>query len=147
MNKNGEILIVDDDGDDVEIVCDTLKHLAIPNKVTCFTNAHELLTHLREMESEPFFILCDFRMPLMNGLELKQMIQQDETLRKKIVPFLLYSTTIDTATFNAALAAGVQGFFLKPITIQALRDLLQTIIKYMNDVMGVSDSGSMAKTD
>lgn len=146
MNKNGEILIVEDDKDDIELVCDAIRELKIQNEVICFTSANDVLTHLRKVDSDPFFILSDLRMPLVNGLELKQMIYADENLIKKAIPFILYSTTINSSTFNTALAVGVQGFFLKPASLHGLRDLLETVLKYMNDVMGNSELNHLAKT-
>ena len=146
MNKKGEILIVEDDKDDSDFVCEAFKDLKIANEVICFTNANDVLIHLRKVDSDPFFILSDLRMPLINGLELKQMIYADENLIKKAIPFILYSTTINSATFNTSLAVGVQGFFVKPASLDALRDLLETIVKYMNDVMGNSEFSHLAKT-
>ena len=146
MNKNGEIIIVEDDGDDSDFVCESLKDLKIQNEVICFNNANDALTHLRKVDSDPFFILADLRMPLINGLELKQMIYADENLIKKAVPYILYSTTINSSIFNTALAVGVQGFFVKPASMDGLRDLLETILKYMNDVMGNSEFTQMHKT-
>ena len=146
MNKNGEILIVEDDGDDRDMICEALKDLKIRNEVFCFNSAHDVLAHLRKVDSDPFFILCDLRMPLVNGLELKQMIYADENLIKKAVPFILCSTTIDSSVFNTALAVGVQGFFVKPPSMQELIDLLETILKYMNDIMGNSDFRKLGKT-
>lgn len=145
MNKKGEIIIVEDDKDDSDFVCDALKELKITNEVICFNNVNDVLTHLRKVEADPFFILSDLRMPMVNGLELKQMIYADENLIKKAVPFILYSTTVNSSTFNTALSVGVQGFFVKPSSMSALRDLLETILKYMNDVMGDSDDLRHAK--
>ena len=65
MNKYGEILIVEDDGDDRDIVCDSLKELEVDNEVVCFKNANDALVHLRKEDSDPFFILSDLRMPLV----------------------------------------------------------------------------------
>src|SRR5438128_2321567 len=114
MNKLGEIIIVDDDADDLQLLCDAIANLKIENKIMTFKQASEVLEHLRKIDSDPFFIISDFRMHIINGLELRQMIYTDDNLIKKAVPFILYSTTIDSQAFNMALAIGVQGFFLKP---------------------------------
>ena len=74
MNKKGEILIVEDDGDDSDFVCEAFKELKIQNEVMCFHSANDVLIHLRKVDSDPFFILSDLQMPMVNGLELKQMI-------------------------------------------------------------------------
>ena len=55
MNKKGEILIVEDDGDDSDFVCETFKELKIQNEVICFHSANDVLIHLRKVDSDPFF--------------------------------------------------------------------------------------------
>jgi CheY-like chemotaxis protein len=136
MNKQGEILIVDDDPDDAQMICDAAEEIKIPNKCVILTSAEDTLAYLRKVDSDPFFIICDFRMPRINGLELKQMIQADENLIRKAIPFILFSTSIDSNVFNLALSIGVQGFYVKPATFTELQELLQTIYTYLVQAVG-----------
>ena len=136
MNKQGEIIIVDDDQDDCEILSDTLKSLNIQNKIICFNYVTDVLTHLRKIDSDPFIIFSDIRMPTINGFELKQMIHADKHLIKKSIPFILFSTTIDSNVFTTALSVGVQGIFTKPVLINDLKIKLEAIMNYFNDCFG-----------
>jgi len=136
MNKLGEIIVVDDDNEDMELLCDALKDLKIENKVLCFSQASQALEYLRKFDSDPFFIISDYRMPIINGLELKQMIYADENLIKKAIPFILYSATIDSQAFNMALAIGVQGFFVKPMKFEELKKMLRRVHDYLINCFG-----------
>jgi CheY-like chemotaxis protein len=136
MNKKGEIIVVEDDPDDTEMICDAFKALEIPNKITCFSNARETLDHLRKVDADPFLILSDVRMPVINGFELKQMMYADENLLKKAVPFVLFSTTIDSFSFNTALLIGVQGYFIKPSSVKELQQTLRRINDYFQHCFG-----------
>jgi CheY-like chemotaxis protein len=136
MNKRGEIVIVDDDSDDLEMFSEVIKELKIDNKPLCFTQAAEALEYLRKVDSDPFFIMSDYRMPIINGLELKQMIYTDENLIKKAIPFILYSVTIDNQAFNMALSVGVQGFFVKPAKFGDLKKTFGCIHEYLCSCFG-----------
>lgn len=136
MNKKGEILIVDDDPDDAQMICDAADEIKIPNKRVIVRSAEDALSYLRKIDSDPFFIICDFRMPKINGLELKQMIQADENLIRKAIPFILFSSSIESSVFNLALSIGVQGFYVKPASFRELYELLQTIYNYHTQAVG-----------
>lgn len=138
MNKKGEIIIVDDDEDDCEIFVESLQRLDVPNKVVCFKSVQETLCYLRKVDSDPFLIISDLRMPGINGLEFRQMIYADMNLVKKAIPFILFTLTIDRISFNTALVVGVQGFFVKPISLQEMDETLSLIINYFQKSFGNS---------
>lgn len=136
MNKKGEIIIVDDDEDDCQLFSESLQRIKITNKVVCFANVQDTLNYLRKIDSDPFLIFSDLRMPGINGLEFKQMISADENLVKKAIPFVLFTLAIDNTSFNTALTIGVQGFFVKPLSVDELDDTLSTIINYFQKNFG-----------
>ena len=136
MNKQGEILIIDDDAEDAQMICDAAEAINIPNKRVTVGSAEDALAYLRKIDSDPFFIICDFRMPRINGLELKQMIQADEQLVRKAIPFIMFSTSIESNVFNLALSLGVQGFYVKPSSFTELQKLLQTVYDFMIQAVG-----------
>lgn len=136
MNKLGEIIVVDDDLDDRDLICELCKELNVPNKVFCFNSVGDALSHLRGEESDPFFILSDLHMPVIDGFGFKQVIQADAGLVNKGIPFILYSIGTHNGAFNKALSLGVQGFLIKPSTYPELRACIELVIKYMNLAMG-----------
>lgn len=136
MNKQGEIVIVDDDIEDSDLIIEAFKELGFENKVICFQKAPDVLEYLRKIDSDPFFIIADLRMPIINGLELRQMIYTDENLIQKAVPFVLYSTAVSSSAFNMALTVGVQGFLIKPASFEQLRERLRLVYNYMNECFG-----------
>jgi CheY-like chemotaxis protein len=104
MNKKGEIVIVDDDIEDCELFTESLQKLGIINKEVCFQTVKDALDYLRKVDSDPFIIISDLRMPIINGFEFRQMMYADENLIKKAIPFVLFSLNISSADFNTALS-------------------------------------------
>src|SRR3954462_11502445 len=93
MQKNGPILVIDDDNEDLELIGDALKSLNVKNDIELFQDAHESLEFLAKTSRKPFFILCDVNMNEMSGFELRQEINKLENMELKSIPFLFLSTS------------------------------------------------------
>ncbi len=130
MSKKGSILLVDDDKDDQQLILDILENCGIKNKVVCLSNGEEALEYLLQMKNAPFLILCDVNMPLMNGIELRQRITDNELLRKKSIPFIFLTTTASPSAVKDAYEMSVQGFFEKGSDIKSFQELIKLIYNY-----------------
>lgn len=128
--KNGPILLVEDDVDDQEIIIDALQTLGVQNEVKTFDNGQKALDFLKIMDKQPFLIISDLNLPVMNGLQLKFEIQNDEYLRTKSIPFIFLSTSGDKKAVEEAFHLQVQGFFVKEISYEGINKQLKGIIDY-----------------
>jgi CheY-like chemotaxis protein len=124
------IVIIDDDSDDQEIIGELTLKLRPGHPQRCFSNGVDALKYLETTEEQPFIILCDVNMPLMNGLELLQEIQETPFLKEKSIPFVMLSTSGDKRYVQKAYDLGVQGFFQKPADLKELRYILQLIFDF-----------------
>lgn len=130
MPKNGPIILIDDDADDQEILQEILKNLNVKNDLVIFKNGHEAEAYLRTTADRPFLILCDINMPVMNGLELRTLIESDPVLKQKSIPFIFLSTTGNPIAVRKAYDLTVQGFFQKQNNLEELTNNLKMIIEY-----------------
>jgi CheY-like chemotaxis protein len=64
-------------------------------------------------------------MPLMNGLELLETIQNTPYLKNKSIPFIFLSTSGDKRYVQKGYDLCVQGFFQKPSDLKELRLVIQ----------------------
>jgi CheY-like chemotaxis protein len=126
----GPIVIVDDDQDDQEIYAEAVKAIGIVNDIRFFDEGQQLLNYLYHTAEKPFIILSDINMPQLNGLQMKEVIQRDEFLRTKGIPFVFISTNAGKETVRQAHALSVQGFFQKPTTMDEIKDMLQKLFDY-----------------
>ena len=126
----GPIVIVDDDHDDQDIYAEAIKAIGIANDIRPFYEGRHLLDYLYNTTEKPFVILSDINMPQMNGLQLKEVIQQDDFLRSKGIPFVFISTNAGKETVRQAHALSVQGFFQKPVTMEEIKYMLQKLFDY-----------------
>jgi CheY-like chemotaxis protein len=130
MNRKGPIIIIEDDQDDQDVLKEVFESLPYPNKIMFFADGEEALVFLQKSTVTPFIIFSDINMPKLNGMELREKIQQNEDLRLKSIPFLFFSTTAEQKHIIEAYSKSVQGFFVKPNTFIEIKETIQTIVEY-----------------
>lgn len=117
MEKNNyeqvTLLLVEDDDVDALGIERALKKLKIINPVQRAKNGVEGLKLMRELdfESRPFIVLLDLNMPLMNGLEMLEVIRSDENISKSVI-FVLTTSKADEDKV-AAYKKNVAGYIVK----------------------------------
>jgi CheY-like chemotaxis protein len=126
----GPIMIVEDDADDQSLMHELLTEMGLANELISFANGVEALDYLTSGKEIPALIISDINMPLMNGIEFRRKLCDDEALRRKNIPFVFLTTTAEPVTVSIAYKLHVQGFFEKKNNYEALRHQLAQIIGY-----------------
>ena len=133
MNKNGTIIIVEDDPEDQEVLVEIFEKLKYPNKVLYFFDGHKVLEYLESSNDKPFIIISDINLPKLSGLALRDKLHNNEQLRLRCIPYLFLTTSIAHKDVIDAYSKSVQGFFVKPVRFNELERLIQNIITYWKD--------------
>ncbi len=133
MNKNGPIIIIEDDPDDQELFEDIFKELEYTNPVLYFFDGEKALAYLSTSKDQPFLILSDINLPKLNGFKLREKIHNNEQLRLKCIPYLFFTTSIDQRSVIEAYSQSIQGFFTKPSSYKELSRIIKNIIGYWKD--------------
>lgn len=129
MAKDGVILYIDDDSDDQEVVAQAFTELGIPNKVVGLRTGEQALHYLRTTEP-PFLILCDYKLPGMEGTALRRIIEADQELQAKAIPFVFVSTTVSKAMVQEVYSMNVQGLFEKGFRFEEIKEVMGQIYHY-----------------
>ncbi len=118
QGKHRHILIVDDRWENRDV----LTHLLEPLDFTVHHAAHGKLA-LEVMEQQlPDLVILDLSMPVMDGFELLEQIRK--TTRYNEIPLLVSSASVSPKDQRMSLAAGSNGFLVKPLKVQELFDAL-----------------------
>ena len=126
-NPNMKILVVDDFSTMRRIVRNLLKELG-------FSNVHEAedgveaLNKLRN-ENNFDFVVSDWNMPNMTGIELLKVIRADPAL--KHLPLLMVTAEAKRENIIEAAQAGASGYVVKPFTAATLDEKLKKIFLTM----------------
>lgn len=77
-------------------------------------------------EGKPFeFIISDWNMPTMSGLELLKNVRADATMVK--TPFLMVTAENDQENVVVAIKSGVSNYVVKPFSAQILKEKIEKI--------------------
>ena len=130
MNKNGPVIIIEDDPDDREFLREIFKKLNYQNEVLFFFDGELALEHINTTEDLPFLVLSDINMPKLNGFALREKLKTDEKLSNKCIPYLFFSTASNQKSVIDAYSLSVQGFFVKPSSMVELEKTISVIMEY-----------------
>jgi len=129
--RSGPIIVVEDDIDDKEIFDAALQELQSTNKIIWFNNCDDAWDYLKKTTDSPFIIFSDVNLPKKSGLEFKKQIDEDKQLRKKSIPFVFYSTSVNQDTVNDAYTKmTVQGFFQKSNRFEEMKQTIKLVLDY-----------------
>ncbi|CAQ84772.1 MULTISPECIES: chemotaxis response regulator CheY [Photorhabdus] len=123
-NKDLRFLVVDDFSTMRRIVRNLLKELGF-NNVEEAQDGSEALTKIRSSQFD--FIISDWNMPNMDGLELLKIIREDAQLAK--IPVLMVTAEAKKENIIAAAQAGASGYVVKPFTAATLEEKLNKIFE------------------
>jgi len=118
-----KILVVDDFPTQRKLIKRSLLALGFEN----VKEATDGVDALEKLHSEEFeFIICDWNMPKMMGIDLLRAVRADEKLSR--MPFLMVTAEAKRENIIEAAKAGVSNYIAKPFTVEALQEKMQDIL-------------------
>lgn len=125
-DPNMKILVVDDFSTMRRIVRNLLKELGFSNVY----EAEDGVDALRKLRAETFdFVVSDWNMPNMTGIDLLREIRKDGAL--KHLPVLMVTAEAKKENIIEAAQAGASGYVVKPFTAITLDEKLKKIFLTM----------------
>jgi len=123
-NPNMKILIVDDFSTMRRIVKNALHDLGYTN----MTEADDGATALPLLKEGDFeFVVTDWNMPGMTGIDLLKAIRADAKL--KSIPVLMVTAEAQRDQIVEAAKSGVNGYIIKPFTAATLKEKIDKIFE------------------
>ena len=123
MSKDIRILAVDDDMINLKLLKSMLKKVANVVEVVEASNGSDAIGVLKSRDDIDL-ILLDIIMPVMNGIEMLKVVRADDNLKQ--LPIIVLTT--DETKKSEALEYGANGFLMKPIRAEELKNKINTVI-------------------
>ena len=124
MNKDMKILVVDDFSTMRRIIKNLLRDLGFSNADEA-DDGNSALPMLQTGKYD--FLVTDWNMPGMTGIELLQHVRADANL--KSLPVLMVTAEAKRDQIVAAAQAGVNGYVVKPFTAAVLKEKIEKIFE------------------
>lgn len=144
MNRDSKpitILMADDDEDDRRLTQEAFEEGRLINDVRYVEHGEELMDYLRKEgkyaapadAQRPGLILLDLNMPRKDGRTVLKEIKSDPDLRQ--IPVVVLTTSKADEDVYKSYDLGVNSYIVKPVTFEALVDILQTLEKYWFEIV------------
>ncbi len=126
--QDTRFLVVDDFSTMRRIMRNLLKELGFMN----VEEAEDGVEALAKLRADKFdFVVSDWNMPNMTGIELLQAIRADAGLRH--LPVLMVTAEAKRENIIMAAQAGASGYVVKPFTAAKLDEKLMKIFRTMQE--------------
>lgn len=129
MNTKIKFLIVDDLKSMRWIIIKRLREIGFHNFVEA-DDGDKALEALKKAlsEKQPIeFIISDWNMPNMRGIDLLKEVRADESLKN--LPFLMITAEAEQVQMQEALEAGADAYAFKPFTQEELKEKLLLVLE------------------
>jgi CheY-like chemotaxis protein len=135
------ILMADDDADDRRLTQEAFEEGRLINDLRFVENGEQLIEYLRKEgpyappadAPRPGLILLDLNMPRKDGRTVLKEIKSDPELRQ--IPVCVLTTSKADEDIYKSYDLGVNSYIVKPVTFEALVDILQTLEKYWFEIV------------
>lgn len=122
-----KILIVDDNNMNREITQFMVEELGAKAVTTC--DGKEALDTFRKSERGDFdCIIMDLMMPVMDGFEASERIRNLDREDAHTIPIIPLSASSSEEDMEKAVESGMNGYLVKPVSIDLLKHTLQNMI-------------------
>lgn len=122
-----KILIVDDNNMNREITQFMVEELGAKAVTTC--DGKEALDTFRKSERGDFdCIIMDLMMPVMDGFEASERIRNLDREDARTIPIIPLSASSSEEDMEKAVESGMNGYLVKPVSIDLLKHTLQNMI-------------------
>ena len=140
------ILMADDDADDRLLAQDALSESKIPGELRFVENGEELMDYLQRRgrfsaasAPRPGLILLDLNMPKKDGREALREIKANPDLRR--IPVVVLTTSRADTDIGHVYDLGANSFISKPVSFDALVNMMRTVGHYWFETVELPNSG------
>jgi two-component system response regulator len=128
---DGEILLVEDSQDDVDLTLHTLRRENLANNISVVRDGEEALDFLfcrgpyakRSRELLPRLVLLDLKLPKVDGIEVLRQIKGDP--RTKIIPVVILTSSREERDLVDGYNLGANSYIQKPVDFDQFRQVVK----------------------
>jgi CheY-like chemotaxis protein len=133
------ILLVEDDPGHAVLIERNLRRAGIANEIITVDNGQKSVDFLfkkngyeNDRSPDPFLILLDLNMPVMNGYQVLEVIKKDERTRK--IPIVVLTTTDNPQEVARCYELGCNVYITKPVEYEKFSEAIRSLGLFLSIV-------------
>jgi DNA-binding response OmpR family regulator len=119
------VFLVDDDSDDLEIMCEALYENSYKGPVETLSNGRELMNKLSNGKALPHVIVLDLNMPFKDGFQTLNEIRNNPSFSQ--IPVVVLTASTRKEDEIRSLESGCNYFFTKPFKMEHYEMVVKVI--------------------
>ncbi|QSB25660.1 response regulator [Flavobacterium sp. CLA17] len=138
MNKNGPIVLIENNQGDRKLFMEIFSELELSNEVLYFNSASNAYHYLTSKKIKAFLIFSDI--VLLNTTDEKLIHVTYEKLSIELNCPCLFFTTAFTQCFVIDLySVPTQTYVIKPYSYDRFKEIIKTILEYWSKIKSIED--------
>ncbi len=133
MNKDGIILIAENDEQHFEMIKNGLLRAGVSNRIMRLSDGRRTLDYLlnrnpesaTEQDSQEYILFMDVNLPEVGGVEVLEELKKSEQLSK--IPVIMLTAADDPNIVNRCYDLGCATYVVKPTDSTDFRECIQNI--------------------
>lgn len=127
------ILLVEDDHNDVLLINRAFQKVNIANPIIVVNDGEQAVSYLAGREpyvdrALPMLVLLDLKLPRKSGHEVLEWLRQQPNLKR--LPVVVLTASSESSDVNRAYDLGANSYLVKPVTFDALVEMVKTLNLY-----------------
>jgi len=153
-NRQVEILLVEDSGEDIELTLHALRKENLANHIHVARDGEQALDFLfckgdysgRSFDTPPKLVLLDLKLPKVDGMEVLKRLKADA--RTRTIPVVILTSSREERDLVNGYGLGANSYIQKPVDFQQFRETVKNIGLYwlvINETPLVQPVGQAAR--
>ena len=133
MQRQIEILLVEDNQDDIELTLHALRKENLANNIHVAHDGEEALEFLfcngahadRSFDSPPRVVLLDLKLPKVDGMEVLRRLKGDP--RTRTIPVVVLTSSREERDLVDSYGLGANSYIQKPVDFEQFRETVKSM--------------------
>lgn len=135
--RDRRVIIADDEPFNLSLIVGMMRGMGCSD-VTPASSSTEVINALSHPKP-PSFVILDFNMPELTGLQLLKKIRVGATPAKRDMSVLMLTGNADFGLVGAAMELDVDAFLIKPVSLGVMASRLERVLSQPHSAKSVAD--------
>mgnify|MGYP001082145261 CR=1 FL=1 len=126
MDRNNEIILVEDNDEDAELISMAIGELTPPVRIERARDGVEAMRLLRLKNGSvrnTAVVLLDIKLPRMNGIEVLSQMKSDDVMKR--IPVVMLTSSREKSDVSTCYNFGANAYVVKPVGFDELLEAIR----------------------